>query len=305
MAQKKIISVKAQTTELSRAPLLQDDLTLLYSNRSKRLRSLAKAHAMQDYLLFAADIVDSQLSQLKKQPFQPEQKQELMIDWKTLPLLKTAYHRNSYWLFALNAILDQLAALPQYKTGPIAKTIKRIRAWKDNTKEKKATQLLTGDFSAVGSDVAVFLWSALSLYWAQLSRAHQLIAHEDIGVKRHICPICGSEPVASVILTGINNTAEGLRYLHCNLCESKWHYVRAICTNCENGGKIHYWTLDDKDSPIKTESCGDCQSHLKIFYQNKDTDLEPVADDLASLALDALMEEEGFPRSTINPFLFP
>lgn len=298
----KTISITPEVTESSRTPLLQDDLKLLYSNRSKRLRSLAQKHAMQDYLLFAADIVDTQLLLLKKLPFKITNKQELVVDWMTPPLLKTTYTRDIYWLSALNALLDHLSTLPKYKKGVIAKTIKRIRNWKDSTKEKKADQLLAGDFAAVGSDTALFLWAALSLYWAQLSRAHKLILREDVGVKRHICPVCGSEPVASVIPA---SAAEGLRYLHCNLCESKWHYVRAICTNCENGGKIHYWTLDDKDSPIKTENCGHCQSHLKIFYQHKDTSLEPVADDLASLALDALMEEEGFPRSGINPFMFP
>ncbi len=33
--------------------------------------------------------------------------------------------------------------------------------------------------------------------------------------------------------------------------------------------------------------------------------MEAVADDLASLVLDARMEQEGFARSSINPFMFP
>ncbi|SFD20787.1 formate dehydrogenase formation protein, partial [Pragia fontium DSM 5563 = ATCC 49100] len=37
----------------------------------------------------------------------------------------------------------------------------------------------------------------------------------------------------------------------------------------------------------------------------KDQNVEPVADDLASLVLDAKVEEEGFARSGVNPFLFP
>ena len=46
-------------------------------------------------------------------------------------------------------------------------------------------------------------------------------------------------------------------------------------------------------------------SYLKIFQQNNDPHLEPLADDLASLPLDALVEEQGFARSGLNPFLFP
>ncbi|MCV5290171.1 formate dehydrogenase accessory protein FdhE, partial [Escherichia coli] len=37
----------------------------------------------------------------------------------------------------------------------------------------------------------------------------------------------------------------------------------------------------------------------------KDPKVEAVADDLASLVLDARMEQEGFARSSINPFMFP
>ena len=47
------------------------------------------------------------------------------------------------------------------------------------------------------------------------------------------------------------------------------------------------------------------RSALKILYQEKDPKIEAVADDLASLVLDARMEQEGYARSSINPFLFP
>jgi hypothetical protein len=42
----------------------------------------------------------------------------------------------------------------------------------------------------------------------------------------------------------------------------------------------------------------------KIFYQEKDSDVEPVADDLASLALDLLLGEAGFHRASGNPLLW-
>lgn len=61
----------------------------------------------------------------------------------------------------------------------------------------------------------------------------------------------------------------------------------------------------NEDAAVKAESCGDCGTYLKILYQEKDPKVEAVADDLASLILDAKMEQEGFARSSINPFLFP
>lgn len=299
----KTFEIKSIPTLDAAVSLAQPDLRLLYEQRAKRLRTLAEGHAMKDYLGFAADLVDAQAKILKSKPLTlGGQQGPLRVDWKTLPLSKLAYSRDVYWLDAMDHLLREFQTSSDYCSGEIAKTVDRIRNLSNVEKEALADQLLQGNFERVGSDTAIFLWAVLSLYWAQLVRVFELDLYEEAGVERHLCPVCGSEPVASVVTMG---PPEGTRYLHCNLCESQWHYVRVQCSNCENSGKLRYWTLDDEASPIKTESCGDCHSHLKIFYQNKDITLEPVADDLASLALDALMEEEGFSRSTINPFLFP
>lgn len=109
-------------------------------------------------------------------------------------------------------------------------------------------------------------------------------------------------PVSSMVQIG---TTQGLRYLHCNLCETEWHVVRIKCSNCEQTRDLNYWSLENEDAAVKAESCGDCGTYLKILYQEKDPKVEAVADDLASLILDAKMEQEGFARSSINPFLFP
>lgn len=283
-------------------PLLQVDLRAMYLHRSERLRTLAKDHhTMADYLSFAADIVDTQYRIFQEKPLPAAQEQSsLVVDWHTAPLSKQTVKRDGYWLEVFDQLLIQLSE--KHPNGAIAETLARLRNTSVDAKEKIADQLLTGDVSGAGSDGAPFVWAALSLYWSQLVRQKPLIPHETVGVARDLCPICGNAPVASVVTIG---PPEGVRYLHCALCESEWRYVRAQCTNCEKSGKLHYWSLDDKDAAVKTESCGDCHSHLKILFQNKDGHIDPVADDLASLALDARMEEEGFARSAVNPFLFP
>ena len=103
----------------------------------------------------------------------------------------------------------------------------------------------------------------------------------------------------------LGGAQSGLRYLHCRLCESRWHMVRAKCSNCEQTGNLDYWSLDSKEASIKAESCLDCHSYLKVLYLDRDPKLETFADDLASLVLDAQIEQEGFARSGLNPFLFP
>ena len=128
--------------------------------------------------------------------------------------------------------------------------------------------------------------------------AARLPLHASTGENRQLCPVCAQAPSASVILSG-------LRYLHCSLCESRWHMVRLKCSNCEQTDKLDYWSLDSKDTTLKAESCGDCYSYLKVLYLDRNHELEAIADDLASLALDAELEREGFARSGPHPLLFP
>lgn len=162
--------------------------------------------------------------------------------------------------------------------------------------------LLAGNFAEVGSGRALLLWSALSLYWTQLAARLPFEAVAELGEQRQFCPVCASAPTASVVLGG---DQAGLRYLHCGLCESRWHMVRIKCSNCEQSEKLEYWSLETREAPLKAESCGDCNSYLKVIYLDKAKEQDVVADDLASLALDAEMEQEGFGRSGPNPLLFP
>ena len=52
------------------------------------------------------------------------------------------------------------------------------------------------------------------------------------------------------------------------------------------------------------ESCDQCHTYRKILSQEQDVGVEPVADDLASLALDLLMGEAGYHRGSTNPLLW-
>ena len=65
----------------------------LYQRRAKRLRDLAQNHPLSDYLLFAADIVESQLSTLEKNPLPPQQS-ELLNALKQLNAKTLQRHRS-------------------------------------------------------------------------------------------------------------------------------------------------------------------------------------------------------------------
>ena len=140
-----------------------------------------------------------------------------------------------------------------------------------------------------------------------------------------LCPVCGTHPVASVIRIG--GQSQGYRYMHCALCASEWHMVRVKCSCCEANGKIAYQSLTGADSdPVaenaaaakdgktihkandptrvaRAETCDECHTYRKVFNQEHDYHVDPLADDLASLVLDVLVSELGYARASANPLL--
>ncbi|XPE24873.1 formate dehydrogenase accessory protein FdhE [Shigella sonnei] len=144
--------------------------------------------------------------------------------------------------------------------------------------EDIASALFASDFSSVSSDKAPFIWLRFRSYWAQM--ANPIPARPTLNTANNV-NIAGLSLCAGV-QHGLTRTAQGLRYLHCNLCETESHVMRVKCSDCEQSGKLHYWSLDDEQAAIKAESCDDCGTYLKILYQEKGPKVEAVADDLAT-----------------------
>jgi len=282
-------------------PLLFPRLKNLYNRRAERLRELATNNPLGDYLRFAALIAHAQEVVLYDHPLAMDLTAliEQSANTGKPPLDLHILPRDAHWQ---RLLLSLIAELKPEMSGQALAVIENLEKASSTELEEMATALLNTEFSKVGSDKAPFIWAALSLYWAQMASLIPGKATAEYGEQRQFCPVCGSIPVSSMVHIGSNNA---LRYLHCNLCETEWHVVRIKCSNCEQTRDLNYWSLDSEQSAIKAESCGDCGTYLKIFYQEKDSSVEAVADDLASLVLDARMEQEGFARSSINPFLFP
>lgn len=280
-------------------PLLLPRLEQYYRLRAERLRLLAEDHVMRDYLGFTADIVAAQQQILDTFQLPDNVNSRLELIDGQAPLAYNQLPRDQYWQQLLSRLLGQLRPNATVETLVVIDELQNSSA---QQLEQWADKLLAGDFSLVGSGRALFLWSALSLYWTQLAARLPFEAVAELGEQRQFCPVCASVPSASVVLGG---DLTGLRYLHCGLCESRWHMVRIKCSNCEQADKLDYWSLETQEAPLKAESCSHCQSYLKIFYLDRANYQDVVADDLASLALDAEMEREGFGRSGLNPLLFP
>jgi FdhE protein len=115
-----------------------------------------------------------------------------------------------------------------------------------------------------------------------------------------LCPVCGSSPVAGVVVA---DSAYGRRYLTCGLCSTSWHHVRVSCIVCGGEGKVAYHGIEGGSEYVKAETCDDCKNYSKIFYQNKEMAVEALCDDLATFSLDLLVSNAGWTRHAPNPFV--
>lgn len=267
----------------------------LYTHRVERLQALARKSPFSDYLNFCLQIAQQQANLVKQQPVELHQSIPLNNDnpplsLKNLPL-------SDVWQKYLNQLLQAISDT----TPQITLVIESLLKNSAEQLQQKALYLLNGELNKVEGNESIFIWSALSLYYCQLASQIKGKAVAENTDNSWLCPVCNSMPVASVIQIGGNN---GLRYLHCSLCESEWYVPRVKCTSCDDLQHIEYFSLDNTLAAIKTECCHTCQSYLKIFDQDKDPHLEVIADDIASLILDIKTEEEGFAKSGINPFIF-
>ncbi|GAB31532.1 formate dehydrogenase accessory protein [Acetobacter pasteurianus subsp. pasteurianus LMG 1262 = NBRC 106471] len=74
---------------------------------------------------------------------------------------------------------------------------------------------------------------------------------------------------------------------------------------CGASAHLEHWTFEDLKAPLQAESCGDCKTYLKVFRLDYDPELDALADDLGSFALDTAVVQQGFVRAGLNPFSFP
>lgn len=265
-------------------PILRPDLEPLLAARARRLRALAEGHELADYLRYAAAICDARAAAMTDMPpartFDPA--------WIAT---------NGSWPTVLKQILRRLHAQVPAAAEP---HLAALAACDDVALRAMATNLVAGNFAQVDPAHGPLIWAALSAEVAEAARALPLPAR--LAEESAFCPICGSAPVASHIHNG---ERQGMRYLHCALCDCEWHVVRAKCSNCGESGRLEYLSFDTPEAPIRAETCGDCGGYLKVISSERDANVEVVADDLASLVLDDAAVGEGFGRSGFNPFALP
>ena len=274
----------------------------LFSERASRIRQLAEGNPIADYLNFVARLVLAQHQAVQDLVVAaPDAAAIKQAQDFSSPLLPAADHVDPVWHQVLDTMLDQLAkadGLP----APLQPLIAELKATKTDERNALAKRLLTKELAARDVGMAPFVMAALQVVFTR--RASQLNAADvPYTDPAAICPVCATEPVASVVRIG--GKMAGHRYLHCGCCATEWHMVRVKCTHCESTKGVRYQGLEGTAVVVLAETCDECGSYRKIVNQEKDPLAEPLADDLASLMLDLLLSEDTkFQRASGNPLLF-
>jgi FdhE protein len=289
------------------------DRRFVFARRAVRLRKLAAASALGDYLQFLAALVDAQQAALAHLavPMPTSAHIERSGEHGMPPIHAATWPRTPQWRETLEFLCAALAAQTGFPAG-VSDSISTIRRATPAWIEAQAASILEARNDAIDMSVAPVVMAALQVHWVALA-AHFVADEVKALDVPGVCPLCGSLPVASTVYAQSPN--QGYRYLHCTLCATEWHMVRVLCSQCGASGKnIAYYSLEgnaaDKSpgeeggAAVRAETCEQCHGYRKILYQEKDTGVEPVADDVASVALDLLLAEEGYHRASGNPLLW-
>lgn len=278
------------------------DTKTVFARRAARFRRLAQGHTLGGFLDLLGRLASAQQAALDAYPTVPLPSAEALAlsrEHGMPPLGCHGWQRDPAWREGFSGIV---ARLREEDISSAARSLLEEWASIDAGRlEKQAGQLLSGDYADLDPALTPFLAAALQTYWVAMATR---LGEGAFGraASPVLCPVCGSRPVASVVHGGAET---GLRYLHCSLCASEWHMVRVKCSNCESTKGIAYYELEGSNGAIKAESCDECNTYLKILHLAKDFEMEPCADDCATLALDLLMDEAGKQRSGPNLYLHP
>ena len=289
---------------------------LVFFDRQIRLRQLAASNPMREYLLFIADLAHAQHTVLQKSPRVETPDTDALESAAAglkPPVPAFGWPRGDVWKSELRRLLGLFREkLPQ---GPALDTVVRVIDAPDEWIDHQADLLLQRVMLGIDLATAPLIAAGLQTYWT-----HLVLQTAEEGVENSFgrtdaetqCPCCGSTATCSITRIGADEA--GFRYLHCSLCSAQWHYVRIKCAHCQSTKGIHFEELEPlpgaevsatgaRAGAVKAECCDACGHYLKQVSMEKDPEVEPVADDLASVSLDLLVSDAGHERSGHNLML--
>ncbi len=287
--------------EIAKPPFARlPDPLAIFAGRAARLRALAGDHPLSPYLLFLASLCEAQhriQDGLPAAVLPPRDTIERAREFHMPPLDRMGFVPDK----TMDATWERLLALAATIAMPDSarSALDRVSA-----ADPAATAAMLG--AVFASTISVeelaehaFAAAALQVHFVRL--AAKLDSKTLVPIGEGACPVCGGAPVSSLVVGWPG--AQDTRFCACSLCGTLWNQPRVKCTLCGSTKGIAYQEIAGGPATVKAETCESCGSYLKIMHQRIDAAIDPVADDVATLALDLLVRESGYRRGAVNPFL--
>lgn len=275
------------------------DPTTLFALRAHRFHSLATEHQLGPYLNFLGQLsgIQHNLQDGLPEPDMPADEVLARAREHAMPPLdRTRFTADEAYDTTLARLFAQSKEMEM--PDPARAALERAATASEGQRAAMASAVLADRIPVEALADHIYVAAALQVHFARM--AARLESKKLVAVGDGACPCCGGPPVASLVVgwEGSHNT----RYCVCSLCATSWNYVRIKCTLCGETGGIGYQHVEH-DKQIRAETCDKCHGYVKIMQQVANPALDPVADDVASLALDLLVREGGYRRGAVNAFM--
>jgi formate dehydrogenase maturation protein FdhE len=115
------------------------------------------------------------------------------------------------------------------------------------------------------------------------------------------CPYCSGKPQVSFLKITGTDSESGNRNLLCATCLSSWEFRRVVCASCgeERPFKLGYFQTDEFPH-VRIEACESCKQYIKGIDLTRLGLAVPLADDVATAALDLWATEKGYAKIELN-----
>ena len=287
--------------EVAKPPFARlPDPLAIFARRAARLKSLAERHELRSYLAFLAELCGIQHRIQDGLPAADPPAADAIAHARQFgmpPLDRPRFTRDA----ALDAAWERLLAMAHEMAMPESarRALERVKAANPATEAAMIGAVLSNAIPVEALAEHVFVAAVLQVHFARL--ASQLDAAALVPVGDGACPACGSAPLSSVVVGW--HGAHATRFCICSLCGTLWNYPRIRCVLCGATQGIAYQEIAGGPGTIKAETCESCRRYVKILHQQNDPLLDPLADDVATLALDLMVRDLGYRRGAVNPFL--
>ena len=272
-----------------------------FSRTAERLERLADRHAAEGWLAFMAEVSRAQAAAAANLPTPRAPDKTAVaqaVAARIPPIAADGHRRDAVWRDGLAALLDSFDAT--MFPSSTAAAITKLRRRDAMETETLADAFLRGGVDPADAGAVFWIAAALQVYFARLA-ATLPAADLRLRERRELCACCGSTSSASVISASGQNP--GARYLYCSLCSTAWNHTRAVCIVCGGSRTLALRGIDGDSGLVRAETCDECRTYAKVFYEAKDAAVDAYADDLATIGLDMMVGEAGWSHHAPHPLL--